>query len=228
LSNNHSEHPSLKQNQLKGEGSLPPRYTKHGKRNEEETDQEEMEREKNFPVIQVILYAFLALIAAFLIYWFLQQNQTAPSATTPTTESQEESSSDEKGGATSDVGDEQVNKSNETDSDMSDASKDNEEESAVGDADTEVVEESEDGVEQNPQTEPTNTEQSEESPDSQEPVEEPSIIAEHTVQSGETLYSITMKYYSSKKYMYHLAEYNGIKDTRNIEAGTKLIIPAKP
>jgi cytoskeletal protein RodZ len=215
LSNNHSEHSSHKQNHSEGEGFLPPRYTKHGKRNDEETDQE-MEREKSFPVIQIILYAFLALIAAFLIYWFWQENQSAPSVTPPTTESQEESSQEDKGDLTSDISDDEGDKSKETDSDLNDTSKDDMEESEAGDAET--SEESDEGIEQDPQADEA----------SDESTTEPIIIAEHIVQSGETLYSITMKYYHSKKYMDYLAEYNSINDTRNIEAGTKLIIPAKP
>lgn len=243
MSNNHSEHSSHKQNHSEGEGFLPPRYTKHGKRNDEETDQE-MEREKSFPVIQIILYAFLALIAAFLIYWFWQENQSAPSVTPPTTESQEESSQEDKGDPASDISDDEGDKSKETDSDLNDMSKDDMEESEAGNAET--GEESGEEIEQDSQAEeasdnqnesgshaegdqnPTNAEQSEESPDSQSPTTESNIIAEHIVQSGETLYSITMKYYHSKKYMNYLAEHNGINDTRNIEAGTKLIIPAKP
>jgi cytoskeletal protein RodZ len=233
LSNNHSEHSSHKQNQSEEGTFLPPRYTKHGKRNDEEMDQE-IEREKSFPLIQIILYAFLALIAAFLIYWFWHENQSNPSTTAPTTESQEESPQEDEGDTTTNMGDGEDEQSKETDSDLNETSKNDMEESKVGETEP-SDEESGEGIEQDPQTDeasdvqnPTSPEQAEESPSPDESSEEPTIIAEHIVQSGETLYSITMKYYHSKKYMDHLAEYNGIKDIRNIETGTKLIIPEKP
>jgi cytoskeletal protein RodZ len=241
LSNNHSEHLSQKPKDLEGEGFLPPRYTKHGKRKDEEMDQE-MEREKSFPLIQIVLYTFLAIIAAFLIFWFWQENQTAPSSTTPT-DSQEEVLQKEKDDSTSDTGDVGDDGSRETDSGLSDQDEHDEGDSSKGGA----GEGSGDGIEQDPQTQADESSdnqtqsndtksdqnsqepgQSQESPSSQEPVSESKIMAEHIVQPGETLYSITMKYYHSKKYMDYLAEYNGIKDTRNVEAGVKLMIPEKP
>jgi cytoskeletal protein RodZ len=242
LSNDHLEHLSQKPKDLEGEGFLPPRHTKHGKRKDEETDYE-MEREKSFPLIQIVLYTFLAIIAAFLIFWFWQENQTAPSSTT-TKDSQEEVVQKDEDDSASDTGGVKDNDSKGTDSDLSDQGERDEEDGSKGG----VGEGSGDGTEQDPQTKadessdnqnqsdhdtesdqnPQKPEQSQESPGSQEPTNEPKIIAEHIVQPGETLYSITMKYYHSKKYMDYLAEYNRIKDTRNVEAGVKLMIPEKP
>lgn len=50
---------------------------------------------------------------------------------------------------------------------------------------------------------------------------------DHTVKSGETLYSISQKYYNSTKYAMFIADYNQIVNIDNVKIGTVLKIPNK-
>ena len=50
---------------------------------------------------------------------------------------------------------------------------------------------------------------------------------EYTVQSGDTLYDISNRYYGSGVYYDDLAEYKNIKDADKIKAGDKIKLPAK-
>jgi cytoskeletal protein RodZ len=220
LSNNHSEYVSNKHSQLE-EKLLPPRHTKHGKRNDEEIDQE-TERKKGFPVIQIVLYAFLALIAALLLFLFWQESQTAPSSTASTNKPAEEVSKQGEG-SSSELGQEtKEDTSKKTDPNSSDKDDGNEEPEPIG-----AVEEKEDNQNGNG-LQSDKGQDAEESEQSEEPNSGPKKMAEHIVQPGETFYAITMKYYHSKKYMDYLAQYNGIKNIRDVQAGTTLIIPEKP
>ncbi|MCA0757057.1 LysM peptidoglycan-binding domain-containing protein [Paenibacillus sp. N4] len=49
--------------------------------------------------------------------------------------------------------------------------------------------------------------------------------ANHTVKSGETLYSISKKYYGSDKYVKLIASYNHLADIEDVKAGTVLKLP---
>lgn len=49
--------------------------------------------------------------------------------------------------------------------------------------------------------------------------------ADHTVKSGETLYSISKNYYGSDKYVRFIADYNHIENIADVKAGTVLKIP---
>ncbi|XEC94315.1 LysM peptidoglycan-binding domain-containing protein [Paenibacillus tarimensis] len=55
-----------------------------------------------------------------------------------------------------------------------------------------------------------------------------SVVKEHTVQQGETLSSISRKYYNSSKYANIIAEYNLLKDHNDVKVGQVLKIPASP
>jgi LysM repeat protein len=53
-------------------------------------------------------------------------------------------------------------------------------------------------------------------------------VKEHIVQQGETLYSISRKYFNSSKYAKAIAEYNQLKDGDDVKVGSVLKIPAEP
>ncbi|MCH1624117.1 L,D-transpeptidase family protein [Ferdinandcohnia quinoae] len=53
----------------------------------------------------------------------------------------------------------------------------------------------------------------------------PDFMFFHHVKKGETLISISKKYYGTSDYIRSLASFNGIKDLNNVKFGTKLRIP---
>src|SRR5574344_1965443 len=49
--------------------------------------------------------------------------------------------------------------------------------------------------------------------------------AEHTLQSGETLTMIALKYYGTKKLWPYIAAYNNVKNFNTLKPGTKILVP---
>lgn len=56
-------------------------------------------------------------------------------------------------------------------------------------------------------------------------IPDPEYMFDHSVKKGETLLSITRKYYGKDEYFRPLAKFNGIKNLNHLPAGTKIRIP---
>ncbi|WP_202080058.1 LysM peptidoglycan-binding domain-containing protein [Caldalkalibacillus salinus] len=248
--------------------SLPPRAVKHGKRKlrkrkrAEHTDalthdtdapveDQDLDKQEEshstlsggFPLIQIILYTFLAMIVAFLLFWaweFKQQQVQLPTPVNLLEDIQEESGPDRAnenipGSDEEDARADGTEDSNATPSEQPGApTHDGPEGEAspsqngsTNDESSEYVGEVEDTSETDTahQTEPNAESEEEEHLPPVELSEE--VVAVHTVQAGETFYSITMLYYDDKRYLEPLAAFNQIDDIRQINAGSQIRIPAK-
>lgn len=225
MSSNHSEHTSSnKRHSI--EGSLPPRRSKHGRDNEHQSEEEGFEKPKRFPIIQMILFAFIALIAAFLVFYFWQQYKAEQPLTTESNvdtvarvnQQDQGSSSEPPEGDVSFEDDGDINNEEEQDDNKEELS-DNEQENK------------ESSVEQDQDMDQDQEQDQEQDLDQNQTGVEPkkgSVRTMHTIQPGETMYSITRKYFGSHDYIDFLAEFNDIKDIREIQSGMKLKIPEKP
>lgn len=189
---------------------------------QEQEDQEEQPRRprkrSSFLLIQVILFTFLALILTFLLFWYWQEQKNL--ATQPVSDpfdrlveqgafhpvlTPEELEEDQEGPEQGEDGAAgQQKPSDERDS------------TSGGSPDDDQA-----GKDEEQKDAPSLEEQ-----DSS--VKEQKIIAEHTIQSGETLYRISVKYYGTGEYAEAIAEFNDITDKRKIRSGMVLQIPELP
>lgn len=227
MSSNHSEHTSSNKNHSK-EGSLPPRRSKHGRDNGDQT--EELEKPRRFPFIQFWLCAFIALIAAFLVFYFWQEYQDNQSSVEQSYVDSVDIVNQQEQESPREVPEEDV--SLEEDGDInSDVEQDENKEDLIGNK-NEDKETSEEQVQDEETKEQTTEKQDQTTEEQDKTTEEPKksqvIRTVHTIQEGETMYSITQKYFGSQDYRDYLAEFNGIKDIRDIQSGMKLNIPEKP
>lgn len=201
-------------------GSLPPRHTKHGRRRPERNRQDHIDvksRNKGLYYIQIILYTFLALIAAVIVYYYVN------------TDSHEAMADKETADPLEIFLEREAQNHNKPDP--------RELSSSVVEQQESVMEQQEDTATQEkkapseePREEVREEETDEQQPEIDQPAQDtstqPKLRAVHTVQAGETLYSITMKYYKNKEYLNYVAQFNGIKDpTTDVKVGMKLSIP---
>lgn len=226
MSSNHLDHTSSNKHKPI-EGSLPPRSTKHSR--EHESEDEGLEKPKRFPVIQMILFAFIALIAAFLVFYFYQQYNTPPT-TKPYIDpvegvNQQEDQVEQKDSPK--VAEEEVsledngeinNNTEEQDQDKDkDKDKDNIKDSNQSD---------QENIKDSNQTAKETSEKQDQV--TEEPKQAPTVRTLHIIQPGETMFSITMKYFGSSDFIDYVAEFNQISDIREIKSGMELKIPEKP
>lgn len=212
MSSNHSEHTSSNQHKPI-EGSLPPRSTKHSR--EHESEEEGFEKTRRFPMIQMILFAFIALIAAFLVFYFWQQYDV-PSSTKPYVDPLESSNQQENQqdqGDFSEIPEKDVSLEEDGDINNKEQDQGKEDISDNNQVDKEPADK-----------QPTDKQDSV----VEEPKQGPAVRTIHTIQPGETMYSITMKYFGTSDYIEYLAEFNQINDIREIKSGMELKIPEKP
>lgn len=218
--------------------SLPPRHTKHGRRRQESDSStadylKSRNSRKGFYYIQIILYTFLALIAAIIIYYYVNtQNQEAltdkPAVDPLDNSLEQQAQNGNHHGQTSAL---QVQEQEAEEHGVEEGKEESEQQSENNDLDKpeatpDVVRngQKKEYPEQHFKQPSGESERVEEPPQPERT--SPQIRTVHTVQAGETLYSITMRYYNSKQYMDYLAEYNGIKDpTKDVKVGMNIQIP---
>lgn len=152
-----------------------------------------------------LLITFALLIVGSIVYWWIGQDRTAF-----TTESSKEMAGSSQPS---------VEAADEEDTAIA--------QQMTGVEETATEEEPAPAIEQALETEqiPEQTTETEAEQTDSSSAGEITVLAHHRVLPGETLYSITMKYYGSKKYMDELAAYNGIGNNSNIRTGTVLKIP---
>lgn len=182
---------------------------------EDEVGEEESEKSKKKPrkrrsflTIQIILFSFLALILAFLVFWYWQEQQNI--ATQAPTDPFDRFL--EQGGLQPPVvldEEEDVEPEEEQTQDPNDLSDENS--LGEGSNDNQSDESESDFLNGDKQSDP-----------------EDDILARHKIQAGETLYRISVNYYGTGQHADALAEFNGIKDKTNISTGTEIIIPKLP
>jgi cytoskeletal protein RodZ len=212
LSSNHLDHTSSNKHKPI-EGSLPPRSTKHSREHESEDDG--FEKPKKFPVIQMILFAFIALIAAFLVFYFYQQYNT-PLATKPYIDPVESVNQQE----------DQVDQIDSPKAPKEEVSLEENGEINNTEEQDQDKENTKDNTKDNSQSDKENTEKQNQA--IEEPKQAPTLRTLHIIQPGETMFSITMKYFGSSDFIDYVAEFNQISDIREIKSGMELKIPEKP
>lgn len=219
--------------------SLPPRHTKHGRRRQEKSEHNQDDvsnRGRGLYYIQIILYTFLALIAAIIIYYYVntQQQETMmdKQAVDPLVsflEQEAQNGNNANNGELSLSTTEQTEENTFSEKQAQDAKEEWTDEQQVKDVVAKLPElVRPEQKKEYPEREYTGSsgEQDEIEEPPQETSSQPKLKAVHTVQAGETLYSITMKYYSNKDYINYVAKFNGIKDpTTDVKVGMKLNIP---
>ncbi|MBO8170657.1 MAG: LysM peptidoglycan-binding domain-containing protein [Bacillaceae bacterium] len=191
------------------EGELPPRSRKH------------KSSRSSVPPALYLLVIFILIIVLIIIGWWLLREDTEVPVTQPA--KQDEMNSEEltaKPDLTSSEEREQADENEDvrTDEDTEQPIGNNESDPSVTEPpdDNEIQEESSDVSRGEHETDAVSS-------PSENPGDTRTIY--HRVQKGETLFSITMKYYGSKIYMDKLAEYNHIQDPAQLKAGTVLEIP---
>lgn len=209
---------------------LPPRHTKHGRRRpntgkeaERKEESKQGERNGSFPLIQIIFYTFIAFILAFMLLWYWQNYLSDfISSGPPSANVSEPDENNERHGAEDldQISEEEKPEPDPVQPPSSERNDSVNEEQGEGNGD-----EREAGEEGDRNQVELGSEEESEFVAETENETEPHILTEHIVQPGETLYSITMKYYGSRDYEDELAAYNDIEDKRNIRAGMTLIIP---
>jgi hypothetical protein len=247
----HSNDPIQSTSSLNNSSSLPPRSVKHGKRkgeeqaadqnlisshernqsnnqqkshvsemNAEEATGDKTKSPRTFPFIQIVFWSLISIIVFFIGMWFYQEGDfhsfLKPASQEAVLMEQHQGLEEKQ--------DTNMNENQDLDADKEENKDENKDETNG----TETSIPSQTGAEgknTENKTESNDDEVASSSDTESNNGSDPNIIAEHIVQSGETFYSITMKYYNSRKYMDALAEFNGITDIRDIKEGMKVKIP---
>lgn len=231
-----SQHPTRMEDNTVAVDTLPPRHSKHGRRKSDDEQHEMVEskakdniknKSKSFLYIQIILYTFLALIAAIIILYYANDQRIDKVSDEPIDPMENFLQKQAQNGTPS-VGNLEPDSSQKEESTNVTQDNKNQEIDITKDVPDLVRSEQKKDYTENGYNETSEErDRVEEPPQSSTPSStDPNIRLEHTVQSGETLYSITMRYYKSKTHLDYLAKFNGIKDpTTDIRVGMKLKIP---
>lgn len=216
---------------------------------DEESGNANKKKHFKFPFIQIMLYTFLAFILTIIIYWawentmmkdfFIAGYETSSEQEEETNifinnGSNGESDESDTGNIDDDFNNnsEQLEAPQQRDEDEADKRHHNQKEED-GTTSNGTSGESRDEKEQ--QNRSNSNEQKESEKESKKESEKNNeqddvkVIAVHTVQEGENLFRITMKYYGSNEHQDYIAQFNNINDpSTDVKVGMQIKIPEKP